>query len=446
MSLVVARCLGSMVYIVSDTFLTDARREDPRSLLQGVIKTRVMTDELAISFAGLIVWIEDAFRELDRQSPLTAESVLDTLLRVHRGSAGEAEFVLATASPPGLIQIKDGAATATSAAWLGSHPAFQRFQGYATGALPAPPGLPNSFAFDIQRVPERADRQPLDEGSVQAFNTMVRAMRLVIEDAECPGVGGFVVPVGLHKGRFTFMDYAAVVTHPLRFDLLPTSFVVPFGSAEEGGHAINLMSDLASSANGLALFALQGRCGAAFVPNDGLLRPTIFRDKSPIEFEEALAAQLGLKMASFYGQPAEYCARAMRRLHDGDRQGALEEAGRAVARSDKDPAGFDCRGIVLAALGRLPEAIEDFDRTLEMKADNFRAWANRGLARGRNGDLKGAMADFDHAITLNPTYAFAYRMRALGWRALGDVVKARRDAETADSLDPPKGGNPPVAP
>ena len=56
------------------------------------------------------------------------------------------------------------------------------------------------------------------------------------------------------------------------------------------------------------------------------------------------------------------------------------------------------------------------------------------------------MADFDHAITLNPTYAFAYRMRALGWRALGDVGKARRDAETADSLDPPKGGNPPVAP
>lgn len=424
-----------MVYVVSDTFLTNPRREGPRSLLQGVIKTRVMTDELAISFAGLITWIETGFHELDRQSPLTADIARDVLLRVHRDSAGEAEFVLATASPPGLIQIKDGAAVATSATWLGSAAAFERFQGYATGAIRPPLGRPNTFAFDIQRVPERADGQPPDEAAVQAYKTLTTSMRLVIEDAACPDVGGFVVPVGLHKGRFTFMDYAAVVTHPLRFDLMPKSFVVPFGTAEEGGHAVNLMSDLTSSTNGLALYALQGRCGAAFVPRDGLLRPTIIRDKSPIEFEESLAGQLGLNMATFYGQPAEYCARAMKRLHEGDLQGALMEAERAIARSDKDGSGFDCRAIVLAALGRLPEAIEDFNRTLEMKPDNFRAWANRGLARGRSGDFKGAIEDFDHAIIVDPDYVFAYRMRALGWRALGDESQAGRDEAMADRLD-----------
>ena len=63
-------------------------------------------------------------------------------------------------------------------------------------------------------------------------------------------------------------------------------------------------------------------------------------------------------MASLYGQPAEYCARAMRRLHDGDLHGALEEAGRAIARDEarRDPQAAErltaSAAVLLQRLGR----------------------------------------------------------------------------------------------
>jgi hypothetical protein len=435
MSLVVARCVGATIVIVGDTHLTDPTKTGPRSLLQGVVKTRMLTDELAISFAGSIRWVEIAFRALDNLLPVTVDRVTETLVQVHRDSSGLAEFIVASANPVELIEIKSGEAIAKSASWLGSEPGFERFQGYATGAVKAPLGRANTFSWQIQRLPEESSGSQPDQASTSRFGLLAESMRQVIEDADCPDVGGFVVPVALHKARFEFMDYAAIVTHPLRLDLMPKSFVVPFGTAQEGGHAINLMSDLQSSTKGVSLYALQGRCGAAFVPQDGLLRPVVLRNKSPIEFEEALAAELGLDMGTFYGHPREYCARAMKRLHEGDLAGALIEAERAIARSDKDASGFDCRGIVRAALGQLSGATEDFNRALSIDPANHRTWANRGLARGRMGDFKGAMEDLDQAFSVKPTYAFAYRMRATVWRALGEIHHAHQDEAEADRLD-----------
>jgi hypothetical protein len=99
------------------------------------------------------------------------------------------------------------------------------------------------------------------------------------------------------------MDYATVLTHPIRFDQMPEKFVVPFGTAEEGGYAFTLMSERTSSTRGLGVYALQGRYGVAFIPRAGALRPVALREVSPLEFEEAAATTLGMNLGSTISSP-----------------------------------------------------------------------------------------------------------------------------------------------
>jgi tetratricopeptide (TPR) repeat protein len=232
----------------------------------------------------------------------------------------------------------------------------------------------------------------------------------------------------------SYLDYASVVTHPLRFDLLQEPTAVPFGTAAEGGHAINLMSDQRSSVHGLALYVLQARAGAAFKQSDGLLRPTLIRDATPIAFEEKLASEVDIVGGTFYGDPAEYCDRAMGHLQAGALDQALADAERAIARTDKLSTGFTCRGIVLAALGRLEDAVADFNRALELNADDSRSLAHRGATHAQLDDLVSALRDLDRSIGLNPNDGFAFRARARVRRVAGLARLADQDEAEAQRI------------
>jgi hypothetical protein len=419
-----------MVLVVSDTVESSSWQQPDSSLLHGIIKTRVIDDELAISFAGSVERARQAFLALEARPSLTRDAVRDRLLEFHIESiraGGTVEFLLACVNPPELLQIKAGTATETAAAWLGWEPGFRRFQAYATEQQEPVEPRPETAAFSIQALPDGPHGEQPSELQTAIYSALCECMRLVIEDAEIPEVGGFVVPVGPRGGRLSYLDYAAVVTHPLQFDLLRDGMAIPFGTAAEGGHAINLMADNRSSANGLALYLLQAQAGAAFKQVDGLLRPTVIRGATPISFEELLRDEFDIIAGTFYGDPAEYCDRAMIHLRAGQLEAALAEADRAVARTDKLATGFTCRGIVLGAMQRRNEAIHDFDRALAIDSREARALANRGVAKAQVGDLVGAKRDLDEALTQNTRYAFAYSARAAILRAMGDEVSASED-------------------
>ncbi len=280
MTLVVAQLLGEHLAIVGDTHVTDPQAggrprllegvvKSPRTwrgrmvtaggrprLLEGVVKSRILADRFCVSFAGSLFWAEEGFRALDSAGcdGMEVTAVADVLLPIHARSLAEGrpvDFLIAGSAPPALIEIKDGTSRRTVVSWLGSATAFRRYQGYATGALVPPPRPPDTAAFGMIRVPEWRVGEPHPE-----YGHLLAAMQLVVEDAAEPEVGGLLVPVGRHNGRFEYLDYASVLTHPIRFDLMPARFAVPFGTAEQGGFAFCLMSDQVSSTRGLAVYFL----------------------------------------------------------------------------------------------------------------------------------------------------------------------------------------------
>jgi hypothetical protein len=320
--------------------------------------------------------------------------------------------------------------------WLGSAAAFSRFQGYAIRAL-TPLDTPlNTVAFEVFQVVEG----PSGETEPNPLERMT-ALRYVIEDSSIPEVGGFVVPVGLHQGRFQYMTYVTVLTNPIRFDLMPQEFVVPFGTAAEGGYAFNLMPDPTSSSKGLALYFLQARYGVAYTPKGGLLRPIAFTNVSPLEFEAKISATLGLHAQSMFTQPEEHCSRAMSFLDSNDWDRALAEADRAVALSDKIAAGWCCRGIVHGRRGELDSAVADFSEAIRLEPGHAPTLDHRGITLGMLGRFQEAFDDFSRAIEIAPKYARAYRHRAMAARNLGDLDRAIADEELYRALTQESGAS-----
>jgi Tetratricopeptide repeat len=392
---------------MADTHLTDPENGQRSRPLEGLIKTVVLSDKLAVSFAGSLYWAEKALAEVDdaRKGAVDVQVLVDILSRVHEMSGRKTDFLIAEAgNTPGLIEVKNGRAHSVVASWLGSWHGFERFQGFATGALLPKRQPTNTVAFEVFKVPEASPGEVCE-----SYSGLVNAMRSVIDDETIPEVGGFVVPVGIHDGRFAYMHYATVLTNPIAFDKMPPEFVVHFGTVEEGGYGFNLIADRTSGAKGMAVYALQGKYGVAFTPQRGLLRPTPFTDVSPLEFEEAVASELSLDIACMFTQPEEHCSRALALADAGNIVGALDEADRAIARSAKLPAGHRCRGVLLARQGRLADALDAFTSALSLAPEHAPTLDNRGLVLARMGRLREACLDFGTAQEADAKYERAQR-------------------------------------
>ena len=59
-------------------------------------------------------------------------------------------------------------------------------------------------------------------------------------------------------------------------------------------------------------------------------------------------------------------------------------------------------GATLAHLGRTEEAIDAYNRALELKPNFVRVWVNLGIANAFNGDYEEAVRFYLNALSLNP--------------------------------------------
>lgn len=95
------------------------------------------------------------------------------------------------------------------------------------------------------------------------------------------------------------------------------------------------------------------------------------------------------------------------------------------------------RGIILAAAGEVPAALDDYNAALERDPSLTNAHINHGSALLRAGRFAEARADFDRAIAMGtdqPT--LAYFNRGLANEKLGALTAAYRDYKKAQSLSP----------
>ena len=120
---------------------------------------------------------------------------------------------------------------------------------------------------------------------------------------------------------------------------------------------------------------------------------------------------------------------AMGRLDD-----ALEDYNRAIALKPADYLYHYNRGIVYAKLGRLDNALEDYGRAIALKPAYYDAYVNRGNIHLGLGLTDKALEDYGKAITLDSFRHEAYRNRGVVYMRVGDRRLAVADFQKACEL------------
>jgi rhomboid protease GluP len=80
---------------------------------------------------------------------------------------------------------------------------------------------------------------------------------------------------------------------------------------------------------------------------------------------------------------------------------------------------------VSLAEGRMPEAISDFNRAIEILPQSGAYFANRATARLIDGDEKRAIQDFQHAVKYDPEEPFVHLLLFIAQSRAGQKDEAR---------------------
>jgi len=83
---------------------------------------------------------------------------------------------------------------------------------------------------------------------------------------------------------------------------------------------------------------------------------------------------------------------------------------------------------------RWNEAINAYDKALELNPNDTSAFNNRGFAYSNLGKYRQAILDYDRAIELNPKDADAYYNRGNAYSRLGNSIYANQDFKKAANL------------
>lgn len=92
---------------------------------------------------------------------------------------------------------------------------------------------------------------------------------------------------------------------------------------------------------------------------------------------------------------------------------AAEQIAKAIAANRRIPQFHNTLGVVLAAVGKAEEAIDAYQRVIQLKPDFAMAYANLAIALKEQGRCEEAIENYEHAIRLKPDYKDAHWNRSL---------------------------------
>jgi hypothetical protein len=286
MSLIVARQDGNQILIVSDTKLTypDHEIKDQKTNpSEGIIKTIILSDNQCISFAGEVVYAEQALKEIGYENE--SDQIIRILTYYHKLSNYNTEFLYCMGYPPLLFQIKENQYSSVTNSYLGDKTAFEVFQRFMHDAIPQE-SSPNTSVPNLE-----TSTSQVNEGArlfFENFNLsittstatknitkMSSAMDYVIEKGNVDSVGGFRAEVLFDK-KFSFSFYNKIY----RSHFTKQGFglhALGHGDAQEGAYSI-IFYNGASDHKSVAIHIKQAEIGILYHRYEaGLLRPQLFK-------------------------------------------------------------------------------------------------------------------------------------------------------------------------
>lgn len=97
--------------------------------------------------------------------------------------------------------------------------------------------------------------------------------------------------------------------------------------------------------------------------------------------------------------------------------------------------GYHNRGFAYLQARQFSEAMRDFNKAIEINAQDANAYLGRGVLHTRTGSHDKALADLDRAIAIDPRYAEAYAKRCFVKMMIDKPTDALPDCETAVAVD-----------
>ncbi|WP_185965625.1 tetratricopeptide repeat protein [Flavobacterium zepuense] len=117
-----------------------------------------------------------------------------------------------------------------------------------------------------------------------------------------------------------------------------------------------------------------------------------------------------------------------------DDEGAIVDYNKAIQLKPNNPKAYYNRGLAKLNLKLLSNAITDFDKAIELDPEKADTYNNRGIAKHFLKKYQAAIKDYDAAISINPTHAEAYNNRGISKIKSGNVNDGCEDLHKAFEL------------
>ena len=191
---------------------------------------------------------------------------------------------------------------------------------------------------------------------------------------------------------------------------------------------------------------LLDRDDSPWYPTVRLFRQTATREYASVlervrsELQALIAAERG-RTAPGEGirqdpEPEHLSSHGIALQQQGRLEEALEAFDKALQLKPDDAGLWTHRGKVLVQLGRPADALQSFQHALDHDPHNWDAACQSGILFYQSGRLVEALAQFDRCDQIQPNHAPTLYMRAVFLRDLGRFEEALADNRRANTLDP----------
>ena len=92
------------------------------------------------------------------------------------------------------------------------------------------------------------------------------------------------------------------------------------------------------------------------------------------------------------------------------------------------------KGMAFDAIGRYKNALECYNRTIELNPNDYYAWLNKGTIYFEIDELEESVVCYNKAIEIDPVNMLAWYNKAVTLDSLGKKKEAKKYYNKADSL------------
>lgn len=115
---------------------------------------------------------------------------------------------------------------------------------------------------------------------------------------------------------------------------------------------------------------------------------------------------------------------------------AINNYNKTIELDANDRVAYNNRGHVYQELKRYDQALSDFSKVIELDPTDRNGYNNRGVIYYYQNEYQKAIEDFTRAIGIDPTFADAYLNRANAFQMVGQLKSAETDRQQARKLKP----------